>query len=125
MGGTVLLRNDRLRDEFRTLFGNNLRRIRVLRGMTQAQLEYKAGYSGNGALSQIEQGLKGMPINRVYSVAKALKVHPSFLMAQCDYSDDDIETIINFHDLMLTGTPQNISAIRQIIKTMIPGGITE
>ena len=56
-----------------TELGNEIRRIRRLRGMNQEELAFKAGISA-AHLGQIERALKNPTVETVYNIASALDV---------------------------------------------------
>lgn len=58
------------------IFGENLRRIRQARGMTQEELAVKLGYSNRASINKIEVGGRDMPRSKIEQAAKVLGVSP-------------------------------------------------
>ena len=59
--------------------GEIIKEQRVELGMTQDELACKLGYSGKGAISNIENGKENLTINRLEKIAKVLDVNPAYL----------------------------------------------
>lgn len=58
-------------------------RIRILRenlNMTQDELAIKSGYTSRSSINKIENGLVDIPQSKIYSIANALNISPSYLM---------------------------------------------
>ena len=47
--------------DVKKIFGENLRKIRKLRGITQDELSEKLGYSSRSSINKIEKGERDMP----------------------------------------------------------------
>ncbi len=60
-------------------FGENIRRVRLKRGLSQEQLAAKAGLHRT-AISLIENAERSSTLETVEKLARALKVSPSDLM---------------------------------------------
>ncbi|WP_299096990.1 helix-turn-helix transcriptional regulator [uncultured Winogradskyella sp.] len=63
------VRNDKLLKEF----GNNLRKIRKHKGITQEELAFKIGLEIS-QISRIERGILNSTISTAYEIASALNV---------------------------------------------------
>lgn len=63
----------------RVIFGNNLRKIRTSKGISQEKFAYQAdldrSYTG-----QIERGERNIGILKIFQIAKALDIEPSELL---------------------------------------------
>ena len=62
--------------EAKKAFGNNLKRIRTEKGMSQEELAIKLGYKGRSAVNKIETGVNDMPRSMVIKCAEILGVSP-------------------------------------------------
>lgn len=62
--------------EAKKAFGNNLKRIRTEKGMSQEELAVKLGYKGRSAVNKIETGVNDMPRSMVIKCAEILGVSP-------------------------------------------------
>lgn len=75
-------------EEETTRLGRVLREVRLMRGITQAQLADMVGYSQR-AISDIENGITQVHAVLLYHIAKALQVDPIELCMQV-WPDDDL-----------------------------------
>lgn len=71
--------------------GERIRRRRVDLGMSQEELARKCGYSSRVSISKIESDSRGLPIDKVELIAKALKVTPAYLMGWEDEDGNEIQ----------------------------------
>lgn len=69
------------------VFGENLKRIRLLTGMSQEQLAERAGLDRT-YVSSVERGKRNISLNNIFKLADALDVTPGELM-QTTYSNDE------------------------------------
>lgn len=51
-------------------------------GMSQDELARKAGYLNRSSIARIERGDTDIPQSKLYDIARALKVTPSYLMGE-------------------------------------------
>ena len=58
------------------IFGENLRKLRQARGITQEELSEKLGYSSRSSINKIEAGDRDMPRSKIEQAAKILGVSP-------------------------------------------------
>ena len=66
---------------FRHILGNKIRILRTMSGKTQVELGKELGFSSSGAISQIENGLKGLKVESIIRAAEVFGVHPFVLLA--------------------------------------------
>lgn len=59
--------------------GENLRAVRVDRGITQSQLAEALGFKSHCAVTHIESGYRGMTEKRLLEAAQFLNVAPSVI----------------------------------------------
>lgn len=77
--------------------GARIRKLRKTRGLTQSQLAEKAGLKGQGYISEIEAGVKGLPSDTIEKVADALGVSPAELWGEViPKGADQIPQIMRF-----------------------------
>ncbi|SEL19438.1 helix-turn-helix domain-containing protein [Ectothiorhodospira marina] len=69
------------------VFGENLKRIRLLTGMTQEQLAERSGLDRT-YVSSVERGKRNISLNNIFKLAEALDVTPVELI-QTTYSNDN------------------------------------
>jgi len=98
--------------------GKRLEYFRVKAGITQEELAEKLGYkSGPSMISQAERGLAGMSVEQYIKAAKILNVHPAALISEKDFSNEDIELLSDFLQLLGSDKKQTINIIKTIIKS--------
>lgn len=61
------------------LVGNNIRKLRIKRGLSQEELAFNAGMD-RSYLSEIENGRKNLSLLMLEQIASALKVKPADLL---------------------------------------------
>lgn len=64
-----------------------IKSLRKQRGLTQAQLAERVGYSGKSMISYIEQGKVDLTESKIVEFANALQTTPSYLMGWIDDPD--------------------------------------
>lgn len=64
------------KEEAKKLFGMNLKKLRLEKGMSQEELAKKLGYKGRSAINKIETGVNDMPRDMVVRCAEVLGVSP-------------------------------------------------
>lgn len=64
--------------------GKRIRRLRIRKGMTQADLADKAGYTSKSSIAKIEQSDRYIPPERLEMIAEALDTSVDYLR----YGDD-------------------------------------
>lgn len=76
--------------EAKKVFGENLRKLRIARGITQEELSDKLGYSSRSSINKIEAGERDMPRSKVEQASKILGVSPLELFRNAPIEDDEI-----------------------------------
>ena len=61
-----------------------IREARLNRGMSQAELAVKVGYTSRASINKIEKGLVDVPRSKLLAIAKALGVSPAWLLGFLD-----------------------------------------
>jgi len=80
-------------ERFRQMLGKKIKTLRTARGITQVELARALGFTSTGAISQVENGLRGLMLESIINAAKVLDVHPVFLMDPDDIESDNCELI--------------------------------
>ena len=75
------------KEEAKKIFGENLKKIRIARGMSQEELALKLGYVNRSSINKIEVGRSDMPRSKIALAAKILGVSPLEL-----FKNDPFET---------------------------------
>ncbi len=78
--------------------GENIRRIREKRGLTQEELATRMGYKSKSTINKIEQGVNDIPQNKIVKFAQCLNTTPAVLMGwvneEVDKKNDAIADIV-------------------------------
>lgn len=77
----------------------NIRKYRIERRMSQAELAKKTGYGDRSSIAKIERGDVDLPQSKIILFAKALSVTPGDLMGDVEngyYIDPDAKDLANF-----------------------------
>lgn len=64
------------KEESKKVFGENLRRIRTARGMSQEELAKALGYTNRSSINKIEIGRSNIPTDKIKRAAEVLGVSP-------------------------------------------------
>ena len=64
------------KEEAKKIFGENLKRIRMSKGMSQDELAKKLGYVNRSSINKIEVGRSDMPRSKIEEAARVLGVSP-------------------------------------------------
>jgi transcriptional regulator with XRE-family HTH domain len=80
-------------ERFRQMLGKKIKTLRTARGITQVELARALGFTSTGAISQVQNGLRGLMFESIINAAKVLDVHSVFLMDPDDIESDDCELI--------------------------------
>lgn len=111
------MENEELKQALMSLIGNNVRRCRMERGLTQPELAAKANVDLS-TIGRIEGGTRMMSILNLHAVAQALNVSYDSLL-----QGDSIDTRINNIIAQLSDqTPEDLAYIEQIIDSVIQYG---
>lgn len=62
------------------ILANRVRVVRMARGLSQAQLAEKVGYTSRASINKIEKGLVDVPRSKLIALADALHVSTAFLL---------------------------------------------
>ena len=64
------------KEEAKIIFGENLKKLRIARNMSQEELAKALGYTNRSSINKIELGKNDMPRNKVLRAAQVLGVSP-------------------------------------------------
>ena len=78
---------------FRHILGKKIRKLRTTSGKTQVELAKELGFTSTGAISQIENGLKGLKVESIVKAAEVFGVHPFVLMTPYDLGQEEAEIV--------------------------------
>ena len=74
--------------------GENIRRIREKRGLTQEELATRMGYKSKSTINKIEQGVNDIPQSKIIKFAECLNTTPSVLMGWVDEDDSTKNAVL-------------------------------
>lgn len=74
--------------EAKRVFGENLKRLRIARGMSQEELAKALDYTNRSSINKIELGKNDMPRNKIIKAAAVLGVSPLDLFATAETEVD-------------------------------------
>lgn len=85
------------------VFGDNLRRIRTARGMSQQELATKLGYTNRSSINKIEVNGRDLPRSKVLLAAEVLGVSPLELCQNTPIEfDESLVTLMDFYNKLNT-----------------------
>ncbi len=73
----------------RKLIGQKVKKLRKRRHLTQVELGMALSMSSSGAISQVENGDKGLKLAKLIRAAEILGVHPAVLISPVDSEDPE------------------------------------
>lgn len=101
--------------EYRKSLGSKMARLRDLRKVTQMDVAYAIGYNSTGMLSKIEAGLSGMSYEQICKAAEFFGIHPAVLMTPQDYTDDELQMIVNLMKLLKDQSNPHYQSIKSLL----------
>ena len=103
-------------------FGENIRKIRKLRGLAQKELAVKLGVTST-TISRIESGKQKSTLDNLRKFANALYISTDWLLDRDDFSYrphkllsvDDIDLIARFEQMLLDRRIRKVQALEKLI----------
>jgi len=77
------------KEEAKVIFGENLKNLRLAKGMSQDELAKALGYTNRSSINKIELGKNDMPRSKVVRAAQVLGVSPLQLFEGAEEPDPD------------------------------------
>jgi transcriptional regulator with XRE-family HTH domain len=81
-------------------FGKRIHTLRELTNTTQEDLRKALGFTSTGAISQVENGTKGMKFEAVLKSASFFGIHPMLLISNGNLSKSDLEVMIKTMEIL-------------------------
>jgi len=106
---------------FNEMFGEKVKTLRDIHGMTQIDLAFKIGYESTGMISQIENGLKGMSDDIKFNLAKLFKVPMAILLNDKEYSKDDLKMLVKMMEILELSAeerPEHFKSIKILLDNL-------
>jgi transcriptional regulator with XRE-family HTH domain len=86
--------------EFLKEFGRRTRYLRELTNTTQEDLRKALGYSSTGAISQVENGSKGMKLDAIAKAADFFGVHPAVMLSPVSIPKSELMLVIKMMNMI-------------------------
>lgn len=80
----------------REIFGEQLKKLRQAHGMSQMDLAYILKYTSSGMVSQIENGKRGMDLEKIHQVVELFNVQPNFFFGEREIKGNDLKLCLAF-----------------------------
>ena len=87
-------------EDMRKIMGKKIRILREMNNVTQMELGKILGYASTGAISLIENGIKGMKNVVVIKAAEFFRIHPSVLLLPSEMGREELEIYSAVMNLM-------------------------
>ena len=116
------------KEDAKRLFGTNLKRLRLEKGMSQDELAKKLGYKGKSAINKIETGVNDMPRDMVLRCAEVLGVSPLSLFyygetAEATFAKSKVDTLVDM--ALQSDASESIRAIIDETKNLPEGKLQQ
>ena len=105
--------------EAKIIFGENIKRLRLARNMSQEELAKALGYENRSSINKIELGKNDMPRNKIVRAAQVLGVSPLDLFEGSEVPDLTVR-----HDSWLATiesdlTPESLEKLKSYAQYLI------
>jgi transcriptional regulator with XRE-family HTH domain len=103
--------------DLKKIFGKKIRHLRKLQDVTQMDLARALGMTSSGAISQVENGTKGLAFENVGKAAMFFGVHPCELLSSNHANKDDLALLKGVMQVIANKkTSKNYEAIQSLLK---------
>lgn len=92
-------------------FGDNVRKFRVYRGMSQKELAERVGYTDRSMIAKIETGRTQVSQPMIMRIAEALQVNPSIFFAD----DKDYDDVTEFLPFLAVADERILESVRKLL----------
>ncbi len=104
----------------REAMGHKIQVFRKLKRITQVELAKELGYLSTGTLSQIENGVRGVDVEKMPKLAEILGVPLPILLSDIDISEEDAKLLVKLVNLMKDrGSSEKANAYYAAIKKIL------
>jgi transcriptional regulator with XRE-family HTH domain len=116
------------KEDAKRLFGINLKKLRLEKGMSQDELAKKLGYKGRSAINKIETGVNDMPRDMVLRCAEVLGVSPLSLFyygetTEATFTKSKVDTLVDM--TLQSDASESIRAIIDETKNLPEGKLQQ
>jgi transcriptional regulator with XRE-family HTH domain len=108
-------------EDMRKIMGKKIRILREMNNVTQMELAKILGYKSTGAISLIENGIKGMKHVVVIKAAEFFRIHPTVLFSPANLDEDELEIYSDVMKSMderrkqLKKTPPDVEILKRML----------
>lgn len=109
------------KEEAKIIFGENLKRLRLARNMSQDELAKALGYTNRSSINKIELGKNDMPRNKVLRAAQVLGVNPIQLFEGAEEPETDLQVSSDswFATIENELTPESLTKLKSYAEYLI------
>ena len=68
------------RFEYLKNVGKRIRKVRIVRGLSQDELAKRCGYKSRSAINKIETGINDIPISKIKIIAEILNIDVTIIL---------------------------------------------
>lgn len=83
------------KEEAKKIFGANLKKIRISKGVSQEELAKALGYINRSSINKIEVGRSDMPRSKITLAAKYLNVSPLEFFKEEEFTDKYLDVVVD------------------------------
>lgn len=105
--------------EAKIIFGENIKRLRLAKNMSQEELAKALGYENRSSINKIELGKNDMPRNKIVRAAQVLGVSPLDLFDGSEKPDLTIKTDSWLATIENDLTPESLEKLKSYAKYLI------
>lgn len=95
-----------------TTFGDNIRKYREIKGITQEELALALGYKTKGSVNKIEHNVTKLPQNKIKQCADALGIPVAKLFSDAEPKVDPFESYKEYLPYLAQASEETIRHIR-------------
>lgn len=105
--------------EAKIIFGENIKRLRLAKNMSQEELAKALGYENRSSINKIELGKNDMPRNKIVRAAQVLGVSPLDLFDGSEKPDLIIKTDSWLATIENDLTPESLAKLKSYAEYLI------
>lgn len=104
-----------MEDKMATTFGDNIRKYREAKGMTQEELALALGYKTKGAVNKIEKNVSKLPQPKIKQCADILGIPVAKLFSDAEPVTKDYSHLYEFLPYLAQADEATLTMIRKIL----------
>ncbi len=109
----------------RIAIGKKIKQLRQMQDVSQVALAKAIGMTSTGAISQVENGTKGLKMTSLLKAARFFGVHYAILLDTGDYSDEELRAVQEFMLFLKAkhnpdgSLDPSVSGVRALMRSML------